>query len=102
MKVELNKKYRTRNGKDVRILCTDMDQTRQPVVGVVKGHATVHYWTIDGFSSLGRERHALDLIEVREPLECWVRVENGHVDVLQEPETYKVTHEYRLFREVIE
>ena len=36
MKVEMGKKYRTRSGLSVRILCTDLQHPEYPVVVAVK------------------------------------------------------------------
>lgn len=71
------------------------------VVDYESGEPTTHtefgQFTIDG-----RENPS-DLIEVREPLECWVRVQDdGTVDYGSRVTIAKIEGARRLFREVIE
>ena len=54
------RKYRTRNGESVRLLCTD-GPGKQPVVGFVDGDDCVHSWDAYGnFMKAGKS--GLDLI----------------------------------------
>lgn len=69
MSIDPNKKYQTRDGRNVRILCADMDRARQPVVGIIEGNSYVNYWTEAGFYALDGTESIRDLIEVREPRE---------------------------------
>jgi hypothetical protein len=62
MKVEMNKSY-TSNGKHIRILCTDRNNTEYPVIGIEDDGAISHF-TIDGVCGFGSE---YDLVEVSEP-----------------------------------
>ncbi len=58
--ISMDKTYKTRNGKPVRLLCTDAGGS-YPVIGLVNGE--VYTWASDGsyYASIGDHRH--DLIE---------------------------------------
>jgi len=62
MKIEVGKKYRTRNGEIVSIL-EIIDRSDFPVVGVIKSSAFFGelYWAIDGQHGIAKG-HRLDLI----------------------------------------
>lgn len=65
--IDITKKYRTRDGKSVRILCTDMANTDYPVVGVVKyadGKEEVETFTNEGTHYLRVNESDYDLFEV--------------------------------------
>lgn len=67
MAIEMGKKYRTRDGRDVRILCVDRTGELpvvglMPVVGLVGGKEDVLSWTIDGLWALSDNPN--DLIEI--------------------------------------
>ena len=67
--VDINKKYRTRSGLDVQILCTDrVSMDGLPVVGMVlTPEGRIWFWEADGSSPTLRTN---DLIEVS-PYEGW-------------------------------
>lgn len=58
MKIEMNKKYKTRSGIDVRIICVDKGG-KYPVVGIVGEN--IRTFTETGVSSLYDD---LDLVEI--------------------------------------
>lgn len=103
MKIDINKKYRYRNGESARILCVDAPGD-QPVISLDGSGDTLAHNAAGQFF-LYNEESSLDLIEVREPLECWVCV---HVD--ERGITYGCgyekepagPHQYRKFREIID
>jgi len=70
-KITMDKKYKTRNGKSVRVLCTDMlrpKQTPYPIVALVEWfneQERVINYTKRGSYSKGTE-HSFDLVEVSE------------------------------------
>lgn len=72
MKISMDKKYRTRSGLDVRLLCVDGD-AKQPVVGIVNGR--VGKWDDDG-AWISKSVTESDLIEYHEPdiRTIWVNV----------------------------
>ena len=61
-KIELNREYRTRDGRQVRILCVDAPGD-YPVVGYFKRCGTAQQWTGKGSLHSGSET-PLDLIPV--------------------------------------
>jgi hypothetical protein len=72
MKIDINKKYRYRNGTAARILCVDAPTKAEPVIsmdedGLIRRHKPDGEYYNDGTSSL-------DLIEVREPREFNLQV----------------------------
>ena len=62
MKIEIGKQYRTKNGKPVRIICVDRDNT-YCVVGLMGENQTLGIWTIAGCYQNEVETQ-YDLIEV--------------------------------------
>lgn len=78
MKIDINKKYRYRNGGPVRILAVDAkgpndDGEWQPVIVLDENAGEVTFHCLDGKFS-GKDNDELDLIEVREPREYEVVV----------------------------
>lgn len=70
MIIDINKKYKTRSGLPVRILCTDRkDDNNYNVVALVSisgTHERVDFYTVKGkyFSNNGELEHYMDLVEV--------------------------------------
>jgi len=72
--ISMDKKYRTRDGRDVRLLCVDGGGF-YPVIGLID--SDMLRWTDDGlFAPMRTARHSTDLIEYREPdiRTIWVNV----------------------------
>lgn len=74
-----NKKYTTRNGKPVRILCIDMKHEHYQIVGLVSHDGKseeIETWTIDGrYRFVRSEGESLsDLINAKTKREGWVNV----------------------------
>ena len=66
-KLDLTKPVRTRDGRPVRILCTDYNNGDFPVVGIVKGKARelICTWQLNGQNSDIRQVD-LDLVNIQE------------------------------------
>jgi hypothetical protein len=47
-KLDLNKPVRTKDGKQVRILCTDGPDINFPVLGIIQGERFVNSWNFNG------------------------------------------------------
>lgn len=62
--IELGKRYRTRSGDPVRLLCVDGPSTHYPVIGLV-GHE-LKTWTGDGRYCSALEIATQDLVEAPE------------------------------------
>lgn len=74
-KISMDKTYRTRDGRDVKIYTTEHEGKR-PVVGAIGGE--VHIWRADGsFSPFINQDHHLDLIEVNPEKVVWVVCHHG-------------------------
>ena len=71
--IDINKKYQTRDGRKVRILCTDGPDFRAPVVGVVEGDWFITVWPSSGEHTT-QEPCQRDLIPVPEEVTLWVNV----------------------------
>lgn len=72
--ISMDKKYRTRDGREVRLLCVDGPEL-WPVCGLIDGDNMPSAWDLDGaFSTDGM--HSDDLIECHEPdiRTIWVNV----------------------------
>lgn len=72
MKIEMGKKYTTRDGRPVRILCVDGPEP-WPVAGYIKGHLEPQCWRDSGNHSSRDIYPERDLIEAKpEPVVEWV------------------------------
>jgi hypothetical protein len=72
--IDMNKKYQTRDGRAVRILCVDAP-SKLPVVGIVEGEHGVDTWSINGRYFTGAS--AWDLIPVPTKHEGWCIVKTA-------------------------
>jgi hypothetical protein len=64
-KIEIWKKYRTRDGRDVRILCIDRNHPYYRVVGLVGINDEPCMWSEDGaFIANDEDMRELDLVEI--------------------------------------
>lgn len=75
--ISMDKKYRTRGGRDVRLLCVDGPNTQLPIVGYIEQATAPMHW-----DASGKAHHGLimsDLIEYHEPdiRTIWVNVYDG-------------------------
>jgi len=61
--ISMDKKYETRNGKPVRILCVDGDLDGYSVVGLVDGWPET--WTRFGSYDISRDTAGHDLVEAK-------------------------------------
>lgn len=76
--IDWNKPVQTKDGRKVRVLCTDGPNPRFPVVGAIEGWFNTEQWTKDGcFSLLHHGYHDNDLINTPEKHELWVNVWKG-------------------------
>lgn len=79
--ISMSKRYKTRGGRDVRVLCTDNLQGGVwTVVSLIDGLTSVH-------TSTGRyydfeEECELDLIEQPQEHSVWIEVFKSHGDIL--------------------
>lgn len=64
-KISMDKKYKTRDGRPVRILCVDLKNQTYPVLALVMkaSEETIITCTKDG-DYVGNHEHELDLIEI--------------------------------------
>lgn len=62
--ISMEKQYKTRDGRDVRILCVDGPNSAFPVIGFIEGLRFTSSWEKDGLSGADAER-STDLIEVK-------------------------------------
>ena len=82
--IDINKKYRTRDGREVKIFETDAPIPGRPVVGRVKYRAEsweLRTWTLEGRATNDPTLSSpCDLIEVREPKRMWVNEYNSYIN----------------------
>jgi hypothetical protein len=62
--IEMGKKYQTRDGRAVRILCVDGPDSRWPVVGFIENCTATLNWSFDGYACREGTPHEYDLIPV--------------------------------------
>lgn len=78
MAIDWTKPVQTRDGRKVRVLCTDGPDLRYPVIGLVDGELRPETWTIGGrFARSADNPTHLDLINTPDPpvtLTRWVNV----------------------------
>jgi hypothetical protein len=75
--IDITKKYQTRDGVAVRILCTDGPGADYPVIGFVEGNRTTFEWNREGKYYPDKDLNSgKDLIEVREKLvvKAWINI----------------------------
>ena len=77
MKIDINKKYRTRDGRAAVVHTTSGPRENHPVVASIEDFSAEGGWKSASFTDTGRmffdrPENPLDLIEVREPREFWV------------------------------
>ena len=76
--IDINKKYRTRNGREVRIYATDHTSSEFTVGGAVREENgwAVHSWTADGRYFIGPSLLNDDLVEVKPRIQrtVWLNV----------------------------
>lgn len=90
--IDINKKYRTRDGKEVRIYATDGggDYPIQGAVRTLDGRWRVCTWKKKGKYTSQSYDHPLDLIEIREKHKrtVWILVgEYGEFDSFEDKES---------------
>ena len=69
-----NRKIVTRDGKKVRIICTDFNNPDFPVIGEVGGYIWPSSFTKSGLFIKGYEEHPNDLFFAPEKHEGWINV----------------------------
>jgi hypothetical protein len=69
--IEMGKKYQTRDGRSVRILCVDGPDSRWPVVGFIENCTATLNWSFDGYACREGTPHEYDLIPVPTKHEEW-------------------------------
>ncbi|NCX56508.1 MAG: hypothetical protein EBW87_04835, partial [Burkholderiaceae bacterium] len=78
MKLDFNKPITTRDGRKVRILCTDGPNPKFPVVGCIEGVRTVYEWRENGiFDEWDKDlKRECDLINppIKRKVEFWVNI----------------------------
>lgn len=73
MTISMDKKYTTRDGRPVRILCVDRDNKTYPVCGLVSNQEFTS-WTREGVHDVARCHSPLDLIPAPEEVTEFVNV----------------------------
>ena len=77
--ININKKYRTRDGKDVRIYATDGHET-YPIHGAIMDQGWCpHHWMFDGLGAFER----FDLVEVKPRIKqtLWINIYNNYQSI---------------------
>lgn len=93
--IAIHKKYRTRDGREVRIYATD-GWGDYPVHGATlrNGQWEINTWTLDG-TDWGNENSYFDLVEVKPRIErtVWLHIfNNGNVVAADDPASVNITH----------
>lgn len=73
--IDLKKNYQTRDGREVRLICTDGPDPLNPVVGFIKEKNKAWSWALDGLFDDGADED-LDLVEVTPKIvvEQWINI----------------------------
>lgn len=66
--ISMNKKYQTRDGKPVRLICIDETLERYPVIGIIDNdESSPSSWTKEGcYFGDDEEESSRDLVEIKE------------------------------------
>ena len=74
--IDMTKQYKTRDGRNVRILCVDGPDRIYPVIGLIDGNLLASTWSSQGQYSAENKKQELDLIVVKPKLvvERWVNI----------------------------
>jgi hypothetical protein len=75
MMIEMGKKYQTRDGRAVRLLCVD-GPGEDSVIGIVEGEDRPDVWTLSGSWYDGDRTGSWDLVPVKELYEGWVIIQD--------------------------
>jgi hypothetical protein len=96
MAIDWTKPVQTRDGRKVRVLCTDGPDLWYSVIGMVDGRLCPETWTIDGVHFANGVTSNLDIINTPDPpvtVTRWVNVYSGgrsgylHSDLLPDRAT---------------
>ncbi len=79
--ISMDKKYKTRDGKFVRVLCVDNDDEEFPVIASIKGVA-LNFTSTGAFHTIPDYEHPLDLIEQPQEHSVWIEVFKSNGDIL--------------------
>ena len=71
--ISMDKKYKTRDGKFVRVLCVDNDDEEFPVIASIKGVA-LNFTSTGAFHTIPDYEHPLDLIEQPQEHSVWIEL----------------------------
>ncbi|CAH1657715.1 hypothetical protein CHELA1G11_13012 [Hyphomicrobiales bacterium] len=75
--IDWNKPVQTKDGRKVRLLCTDGPDCQYPVIGIIEGDIYPSYWMTDGNYMSTRAEDRRILINAPEKHELWVNVWKG-------------------------
>jgi hypothetical protein len=67
MAIDWMKPVQTRNGRKVRVLCTDAPNSQYPVIGLIEGDGTPETWTIGGVYAANGGTSNFDIINTPDP-----------------------------------
>ena len=76
------KKVVTRDGRSVRIICTDHDNVSYPIVGAIKGYDFPFCFGEDGYVVGSKCNDANDLFFATERKEGWANLYRGNIDYI--------------------
>jgi hypothetical protein len=74
--IDINRKYRYRNGEEARILCVDRPNDNGFGVVSCDKKGDLHTHTPDGLYGNSMENHLYDLIEVKDKKVLWLGIDD--------------------------
>lgn len=74
--IDFTKPVYTRNGKPVRILCTDGPNAEFPVIGIIEGCGDPETWMPSGQYGYGDEESPWDLRNAQQSAVLYLAIEN--------------------------
>lgn len=81
--IDMNKTYKTLDGRNVRLLCTDGPHHHYPVIGIIEGSPDTTCWTSTGnYYTYTKEKRGVDLIEVKPRIKVgrWINILKDNVN----------------------
>jgi hypothetical protein len=80
MAIDWTKPVQTRDGRKVRVLCTDAPDSPYPVIGLIDKGGEPEIWTIGGVYAANGATSNLDIINAPEPAVTVTRWANVYED----------------------
>ena len=80
-----NREIVTRDGRNVRIICTNFDSEKYPIIGEIKGYGQPAIYDEGGCAPCSDYDNSTDLFFVPETREGWINIYKGRGGLITNP-----------------